>query len=103
MSSKSCSKCEKNGHWIKECPEIRCFNCNKMGHFKNDCKEKKQIQYFNCQEVGHKSPDCPKKDKRTKADKKGKDTNVRTNSIQEEEIEGPFNVFTYVEGSSIQD
>src|SRR3954453_15970737 len=101
-SSKPCSKCGKAGHWIKECPEIECFNCHKKGHFKKGCKEKKQIQCFNCQEVGHKSPDCPKKDKRTKMDKEGKNTSDRTNPIQEEEVDGPSNVFTHVEGSPTQ-
>jgi hypothetical protein len=101
-SSEPCSKCGKIGHWIKECPEIECFNCHKKGHFKNDCKEKKLIKCFNCQEIGHKSPDCPKKGKETKTNKKGKNTGIRTNLIQEEEIDEPSSVFTHTEGSSEQ-
>ena len=38
--------------------EIRCFNCNKMGHLARYCRQK-NVQCFNCGEVGHIGKNCP--------------------------------------------
>jgi hypothetical protein len=100
--NKPCPKCGKNGHWIKECPEIECFNCHKKGHFKKDCKSEKRFQCFNCQEEGHKASECSKEKKESKKDRKGKGLSNRINFIQEEENDGPTNSFTHAEGSTPQ-
>ena len=47
---------------------LRCFNCNKIGHFANKCKlpRIKDVKCFNCNEHGHYASDCTKPNRRRK-------------------------------------
>ena len=48
--------------------QLRCFECNKLGHKAKDCRNKhsnlNSMRCFGCNEEGHRIRDCPKKDHR---------------------------------------
>ena len=37
ISSQRCHKCNRRGHFARECPNIVCFNCDNLGHTSNEC------------------------------------------------------------------
>jgi len=44
----------------------KCFRCNKVGHFSKDCKVKtnqnnKQVRYFRCNKIDHIEKSCREK------------------------------------------
>ena len=42
---KSNTGCRKRGdtsHFVKDCPENKCYNCNEVGHFSSNCPEPKK-------------------------------------------------------------
>lgn len=38
-----------------------CFKCNKSGHWARDCPQQKQMQCFKCGQGGHFASSCPKR------------------------------------------
>ena len=37
ISSQRCHKCNRRGHFARECPNIVCFNCDNLGHTSKEC------------------------------------------------------------------
>src|SRR4051812_47376540 len=78
----------------KEKSQVQCCNCKEMGHYANECPEKKkkkgnkqetvipkkkkdisQVMCFKCKELGHYASNCPEKMK-NKLNKSMKDLNL---------------------------
>nr|CAG8685657.1 5496_t:CDS:2 [Entrophospora candida] len=51
----TCSNCNKEGHYFQDCPEIECEICRKKGHIKRFCPER--ICGI-CDKKGHLERDC---------------------------------------------
>jgi hypothetical protein len=57
----SCLKCEKSGHWARDCSAKQCYNCQETGHLARDCKRpEKTVKCYNCREEGHIFTKCLK-------------------------------------------
>ena len=37
ISSQRCHKCNRRGHFARECPNIVCFYCDNLGHTSKEC------------------------------------------------------------------
>merc|ERR1712127_631719 len=91
MSSTVCYKCNRTGHFARECSqggsssgggvgfgggfrggrgggfgrgESSCYNCNKPGHIARECPESGAKTCYNCGKNGHISRDCDVADSR---------------------------------------
>lgn len=49
-------KCKQKGHFISNCPMIKCYKCKKYGHYSKDCLNEQECS--KCHEKGHKKEDC---------------------------------------------
>lgn len=72
LSSIKCFNCNKTGHYRSECTFIKdlskvvCFRCNKTGHYRSDCTNKRDVSKITCHgcgEIGHLQDKCPKEKK----------------------------------------
>jgi len=72
MSTSVCNRCEKTGHFARECPEKRgekrdrkygagggpkCYKCYRVGHFARDCKDGED-RCYRCFGSGHIAKNC---------------------------------------------
>jgi len=69
-ASKKCFRCNKVGHFSKDCrvktnqnnKHVRCFRCNKIGHIEKSCKEKPQSKNTDscsmCKKTNHTDKNC---------------------------------------------
>lgn len=77
LSSIKCFNCNKIGHYRSECTFIKdlskvvCFRCNKTGHYRSDCTNKRDVSKITCHgcgEIGHVQDKCPKEKKISRKD-----------------------------------
>ena len=54
---RTCLKCGGKGHEVKDCEQVRFFQCNCIGHLKKDCKEEAKCSI--CEKTGHIYRNCP--------------------------------------------
>jgi len=84
-TSKKCFKCNKVGHFSKDCrvktnqnnKYVRCFRCNKIGHIEKSCREKPQSKNTDscsiCKKTNHTDKNCFfRKDRNKKTEKEEK-------------------------------
>ena len=45
---------------------VRCYNCQKFGHFAKDCYSQKLDECYSCHKGGHMAKDCPEGDRKVK-------------------------------------
>lgn len=64
----ACPNCGQTGHWLNQCPQIRCYRCDRRGHMARGCKEtrgrgreRREDWCYNCQRTGHYAKDCPER------------------------------------------
>lgn len=71
-SGKTCLKCRKTGHAMKDCPEsktlqVYCYNCGEEDHSTKQCplpfSNYAHAQCFLCDTKGHLASACPKNDR----------------------------------------
>lgn len=53
---KACRKCKRRGHVFKDCPDRKCSNCLKLGHFASECIC--DTVCMSCGEAGHRKDKC---------------------------------------------
>ena len=62
-----CYNCQKFGHFAKDCFANKvdeCYSCHKKGHLARDCPEgdrKINMECHKCHELGHFAKECPSK------------------------------------------
>ena len=54
---KSCRRCGDLDHLIKDCRNVRCFNCEQSGHRVEECEEAPMCSI--CRSIDHLVCDCP--------------------------------------------
>ena len=59
---KRCNYCSREGHFGRNCPEVKCRSCGSFGHRAKDCTRK---LCYKCSEIGHISTECTKEMSRT--------------------------------------
>jgi len=81
-ASKKCFRCNKVGHFSKDCrvktnqnnKHVRCFWCNKIGHIEKSCREKQSKNTDSCsiyKKINHTDKNCFfRKEKRPKKKEK---------------------------------
>ena len=65
-SKKRCWKCKSTSHFKKNCPNLRCFYCHKLGHIKAVCFFKKIMELCQRLDMLHKKKEHKKKVKQKK-------------------------------------
>ena len=60
-----CYNCQKYGHFAKDCHNSKvdeCYSCHQRGHLARDCPEgdrKVNMECHKCHELGHFAKECP--------------------------------------------
>ena len=39
-----CYKCQKYGHYANNCNSDKCYNCGRMGHYERDCRAEEKVE-----------------------------------------------------------